>query len=154
MHNGTFRSFTLQGVKSMNVKRAIVAGVVSAILFVVLEFIVHGVMLRNIYMETASIWRPMTEMSDLMYLMTIGQAIFGFFFAIIFAAGYNVNIPASGQGFRFGILMACLFAPFAALSWYVILPIPAILAVYWFVADAVLMLILGIVAGLIYKARR
>ena len=137
----------------MNVKKAIIAGIVLAILFVFLEFLVHGVMLHDIYMQTSSVWRPEAEMMGLMCYMIIGEALFAFFFAIIFAAGYDVKKPASGQGFRFGLLMACLIAPFSALSWYVILPIPAILAVYWFVDDAIVMIVLGVVAGLIYKGR-
>lgn len=137
----------------MNVTRAIITGILLSILFIFLEFLVHGVMLNNIYMQTASVWRPDAEMMSMMYLMTIAEALFAFFYAIIFAVGFDVNKPAAGQGFRFGVLMACLFAPYSALSSYVILPIPAMLAVYWFVADVVVMIVLGIVAGLIYKAR-
>lgn len=137
----------------MNVTRAIITGILLSIMFVFLEFLIHGVMLNDIYMQTASIWRPEAEMMSMMYLMTIGEVLFAFFYAIIFAAGYDVNKPAMGQGFRFGVLMACLIAPFSAMSWYVILPIPAMLAVYWFVADVVVMIALGIAAGLLYKVR-
>jgi len=137
----------------MNVQRAVVTGIVLIILFAAIEFVVHGVMLHDMYMQTASVWRTEGQMKELMYMMLIGEAIFAFFFAVIFAVGYDTSKPASGQGFRFGLLMACLIAPFSALSWYVILPIPGILAVYWFIADFITMIVLGIVAGLIYKAR-
>ena len=137
----------------MNVSRAVVTGIVLSILFVFLEYLVHGMILRDIYVQTASLWRPESEMANLMYFMIAGEAIFAFFFAIIFAAGYNVNKPANGQGFRFGLLMACLIAPYYALCWYTILPIPSILAVYWFIANVIMMIVLGIVAGLLYKAR-
>lgn len=137
----------------MNLQRALITGIFLSIIFVFAEFLVHGVMLNDIYMQTSSIWRPETEMKQLIYLMIIAEVLFAFFYAIVFAAGYAVNKSARGQGLRFGLLMACLLAPFSALSWYVILPIPGILAVYWFIADFIVMVVLGIAAGLIYKPK-
>jgi hypothetical protein len=135
----------------MNVKRMLITGMILTVLFILMQFLVHGVMLNDIYMQTASIWRPETEMQSLIYMMFIGETIFAFFFAIIFAAGYDASKPGLGQGLRFGLLIACLLAPFSSLSWYVILPIPATLAQYWFMSDFVVMTLLGVAAGLIYK---
>lgn len=136
----------------INCKRACVTGVALAVIYVLLNFLIHGVLLKETYMQTASVWRPEAEMQSLICFMLIGEAIFAFFYSIIFAVGYDASKPGLGQGFRFGLLMGCLVAPFSALSWYTILPIPATLAVYWFCADFVGMLVLGVAAGLIYKA--
>ncbi len=137
----------------INCKSASITGIVLIFIYALINFLTHGVVLKDIYMQTASVWRPDTEMQSLICLMLIGQAIFAFFFAIIFAGGYDDKQPGLGQGLRFGLMMACLIAPFSALSWFVILPIPATLAVYWFIADFAAMLVLGTVAGLIYKAK-
>jgi hypothetical protein len=36
-------------------------------------------------------------------------------------------------------------------AWYVILPIPLVLAFYWFLATLVEFIIVGVVAGLVYR---
>lgn len=136
----------------VNCKSACITAVALIIIYVLLNVLIHGVMLKDMYMQTASIWRPETEMNSLMCYMLIGEAIFAFFFAMIFAAGYDANKGGLGQGMRFGFLMACLIAPSMALCWYTILPIPVMLAVYWFIADFVCMIVLGAAAGLIYKS--
>ena len=137
----------------VNCKSASITGVVLIVIYFLMNFLTHGVILKNIYMQNASIWRPESEIQSLMYLMLIGEAIFAFFYAMIVAAGYDNTKPGLGQGVRFGLLMACMIAPFSALVWYVILPIPGELALYWFIADFVAMMVLGVAAGLIYKAK-
>lgn len=137
----------------MNLKSTLITGVAVTVLFILLEFVVHGYMLKDMYMQTASIWRPEADMQSLVHLMLIGEVIFTSFFTIIFALGYDARKQGLAQGVRFGLLMACLIAPFSALSWYVILPIPATLAQYWFLADFSIMTLLGTAAGLIYNPR-
>lgn len=136
----------------MNVRSAVITGIVLCVVFLFLQFLIHGVMLHGIYEQTASIWRSQSEMQSMMGIMIVGEIIFAFVFGLIYAAGYDRSKSSSGQGFRFGVLMALLIAPYSALSWFVILPIPVMLAAYWFVADAVTMIILGLVAGALYKA--
>lgn len=137
----------------MNCKSVLITGAVLAVIYVLLNALIHGVLLNDIYMQNASVWRPESEMKSLFCFLLFGEGIFAFFYAMIFAAGYDASLPGLGQGLRFGLLMALLVAPFSALSWYTILPIPAALAVYWFIADFVAMLILGAAAGLLYKSK-
>jgi hypothetical protein len=135
----------------MNKGRVIITGIVLSIVYLLLEYCLHGYLLKDIYMQTASIWRPEAEMSQMCWMMMAGEIIFAFFFAIIFAVGYARGKDGTGQGFRYGVLMGFLLAPVMGLSWYVILPIPGMLAVYWTVGMFVQMIIMGIVAGLVYK---
>lgn len=136
----------------MNLKRLSITCVVLIITFFVLEMVIHGIILSGMYGQTASVWRPENEMMSLMPWMHLGQAIFAIAFGVIYAYGFDPKKkPRVWQGLRYGILMAFLIAPMSSLSWYVILPIPGILASYEFIASVVEMLTLGLVAGLIYK---
>jgi hypothetical protein len=135
----------------MNLKRRLTAGVLLGVAFIALEFFVHGFLLSGMYKETASVWRLQAEMKDLFGLMIAGQFLFGVFFGIVFAQGYEPRRGALGQGFRYGLIMGSMLAPMNSLGWYVILPIPAALAVCWLVAGFVEMVALGIVASFVYK---
>ena len=136
----------------VNAGRVVITGVLLIVAYIFLECFVHGYLLKDMYQATAALWRPEMEMQQMMWMMMVAQGIFAFMFAVIYACGYVSNKPRIGQGFRFGLLIALLVAPAMSLSWYVILPIPQILAIYWFVAGFVEMIILGLIAGVTYKA--
>lgn len=135
----------------MNLKRRLAAGVVLGIVFVALEFLVHGLLLSGIYRETAPLWRLESEMKSLFGLMIAAQFVFGVFFGIVFAQGYEPRRAPMGQGFRYGLIMGAMLAPMNSLVWYVLLPIPMMLAVCWFIAGFFEMVALGIIASFIYK---
>ena len=138
----------------MNNKRWLQASVAVAVVMFVLEFIIHGVLLQNIYHQTASVWRPEAEFQQLMWMMWLGYLIFAPFFALIYAKGYEPKKPGLGQGLRFGVYMALALAPMQSLAWYVVLPIPGALAFYWLVADAVKFIAFGLTVGIIYNTKK
>ena len=117
----------------------------------VLESLVHGVLLQNIYHQTPSVWRNETDMHGMMGLMWLGYAIFAVFFTLLYDKGYESKKPGVEQGLRFGLYVGLAFAPMQNLVWYVVLPIPGALAFYWFLAGMVECVVLGALAGLIYK---
>ena len=135
----------------MNLKRRLAAGIVLGVVFIVLEFLIHGFLLSGVYKETASVWRPGAEMKSLFGLMIVGQFLFGVFFGIVFAQGYEPRRGALGQGFRYGLIMASMLAPMNSLGWYVILPIPQSLCFLWFTAGFVEIVLLGLTASFVYK---
>ncbi len=135
----------------MNLKKIILTAAAVFVAMFVLEFVTHDLMLKEMYRQTASVWRPANQMQSHMGHMVLGYVIYSIFFSIIYAKGYETGKSGVGQGLRFGILMALLQAPFGALIWYSVLPIPAALAVSWMAAGLVLNTSLGLVAGLVYK---
>jgi hypothetical protein len=135
----------------MNFKKVCVAALAVFAAYFAMEFLVHGVWLKEIYRQTASLWRPEEEMKKLFLLMTLGQFLFAKFFTVIFSKGYETGKNGLGQGLRFGFWVGLMLAPMTSLVWYAILPIPAILAVYWLAAGFVEMVVLGLVAGAVYR---
>ena len=85
-----------------------------------------------------------------MFLSDFG-GVFGIFFGIVYAQGYEPRRGALGQGLRYGLIMASMLAPINSLGWYVILPIPQRLCFLWFVAGFSEMVILGVAASFVYK---
>ena len=135
----------------MNNKLWIYASIAVFIGFGLLEFIVNGILLQDIYQKYASVWRSESEMQSMMGLMWLGYAIFAVFFTFIYTKGYEPKKPGLEQGLRFGLYVGLAFAPLQSLIWYVVLPIPGTLAFYWFLAGMVEFTAVGALAGLIYK---
>jgi hypothetical protein len=134
----------------MNTKRWLLASVAVFVVIAVLEFVIHGMLLQGVYKQTASVWRPEAEMQRLFWIFWVGYLVFAPFFALIYAKGYEKGKPALGQGFRFGLYMGLMLSVLHSYAQYVILPIPLVIACYWFAATIVEFVAAGIAAGLVY----
>ncbi len=135
----------------MNTKRWLLASVAVFVVIAVLEFFIHGVVLLDMYRQTASVWRAETEMQRMMWIFWVGYLVFAPFFALIYAKGYEKGKPGLGQGFRCGLYMGAMLSVMHGFGWYVILPIPFVLAFYWFLAILVEFIAAGVAAGLVYR---
>src|SRR6266705_4987819 len=135
----------------MNTKRWLLASVAVFVAIGVLEFLVHGVLLSGLYKQTASVWRPEAEMRQMMWIFWAGYLVFAPFFALICVKGYEKGKPGLGQGVRCGLYVGAMLSVMQSFGWYAILPIPFVLAFYWFVAILVEFIAAGAAAGLVYR---
>lgn len=138
----------------MNNKRWLQASAAVFVAMCFLEFIIHGLLLQNVYQQTPALWRSAPEMQGMMGLMWLGYAIFALFFTLIYTKGYEPQKPGVEQGLRFGLYVGLAIAPMQNLVFYVVLPISAALAFYWFLAAMLECVLLGGLAGLIYKRNK
>lgn len=132
-----------------NKKNCLISSLVVFIVLFVTDFLIHGILLKGIYEETASIWRPESE--SLMWLMWVGYVVFAPVFVAIYKKGYDATKKGLGQGLRFGVLIGLLMSVLPTLVWYAVVPIPVSLAVYWFLGGMVQLIACGIALGLVYK---
>ncbi len=133
-------------------KQCLIASIAVFIVFFILDFVLHGILLKDIYQQTAAVWRPEAEMQSLMWLMWVGYVIFAPVFVIIYSKGYDPGKAGLGQGIKFGFLIGILISSLSSLTWYAVLPIPAILCIYWFLGGMVQMIVAGAVVGLLHKS--
>jgi hypothetical protein len=134
----------------MNTKRWLLASLAVFVVMLALEFLIHGVLLHGLYLQTASVWRPQADMQRLMWIFWVGYLVFAPFFALIYAKGYEKGKGGLGQGFRFGLYVGAMLSVLHSYAQYVILPIPLVIACYWFAATLVEFIAAGIAAGLVY----
>ena len=134
----------------MNTKRWLLASVAVVVVVGVLEFLIHGVILSDMYKQTASVWRSEAEMQKMMWVFWAGILVFASFFALIYVKGYEKGKPGLGQGFRYGLYVGAMLSVMNSFGWYVLLPIPLALAFYWLLATLVEFIVAGIAAGLVY----
>ena len=128
--------------------RTIWAVVAVFISWSILDFILHGLLLRSIYEATANLWRPMDQMNmPLMYLVTL---VFSTCFVLIY--GHMVRQKSLASGIRFGVLFGLATGISMGFGSYSMMPIPLTLAWSWFVGSWIEAIVAGAIAGAIIKA--
>lgn len=132
----------------MNYVRLVLSVVAAFVLFFVIDFAVHGILLQQMYLDTADLWRPQAEMMEYMPLSTGMQ----FGLAALVTAGYVLLSQDYGwkAGLKYGAIIGLILG-FAQASIYPYMPIPLAMAGAWFAATLFEITLIGVVVGLIYK---
>ena len=134
-------------------KRFWIAGIAASVLFFLLGFVVHGVILTNDYMNYKHLFRTEDEAMANMPLMTLAHVIMGFAFAWIYSKGVNREDSWLVQGLRFGVAAALLVTVPWYMIHYSIEPWGRRVVAKQVVLDGILMIIVAIVVAYIYKPR-
>ena len=130
------------------VKRTIWAVAAVFIAWSILDFILHGLLLRPTYEATANLWRPMNQMN--MPLMSFVTLVFTTCFVLIY--GFLVGHKSLISGIRFGALFGLATGISMGFGSYVYMPIPLTLAFGWFFGSWIEAIAAGAIAGAIIKS--
>ena len=134
--------------KHINKKSFLITATIVFVALFITDFLIHGLLLKNAYQETASLWRPEAEMKTLFHWMFLGQFISAFSFTRLFAHGYqNKGIK---EGVCFGMMMAGFFAGHNFIM-YSVAPWPLKIVGAWIVFGFIQSAILGAIAAKFYK---
>ena len=126
-------------------KRTILAIIAVFIAWSILDFIIHGLILRPTYEATANLWRPMDEMKmALMYFVTL---VFSICFVTIY--GLMVGQKTLLSGIKFGILFGLATGITMGFGSYSYMPIPLSLAWSWFFGSWIEAITAGVIVGAI-----
>lgn len=128
-------------------KRTIWAVVAVFIAWAILDFILHGLLLRPIYEATANLWRPMDQMNmPLIYFVTL---VFTVCFVLIYEL--LVERKSLASGIRFGALFGLATGISMGFGSYSYMPIPLTLAWSWFLGSWIEAIAAGAIVGAIMK---
>jgi len=114
------------------------------------SFVVHGVLLNADYTRLGALFRAPADSQRHFPLMILAHVMLSGAFAWIYARGVEPK-PWLGQGVRFGIAVAFLTTIPTYLIYFVVQPMPAETVVKQIAFDSVLMVILGVIAGWLYR---
>ena len=128
-------------------KKIFLAAIVVFVLWLVLDFIIHGLILKSAYASTASLWRPMAEMK--MGLMYVTVFIAALAFSAIY--GYLVAKKSSMAGLTYGLLYGIAVGVGMGYGSYSMMPIPYSMALTWFLGTVIEAVLGGILLGAIIK---
>lgn len=135
----------------MDKKKFIISVVSVYVVFEILNFIIHGVLLSATYMSDAlaGVFRPQAEMQSLMWVMWITDLVWAFFFVFFFTKGYeNKGIM---EGVRYGTYIGFFMNFVYAYQAYAVYPITYGLTIQWLIYGFIESIILGVFVSLIYK---
>ena len=132
----------------MNRKRLLLTIVVAFVVVFAVDFIYHGILLKGIYNETASLWRSELAMRSMMQWMLLGQALLAVMYVLIFRKGYEGKGVA--EGVRFGLYLGAFMAA-PNFGWYTVLPIPFTLALLWILGCFIQAIAVGVATSFIYR---
>jgi len=113
----------------------------------VLDFIMHGLLLRGQYAATPALWRPMGEMK-------MGVMYFAVFIsALAFAAIYHkfVRPKTTGNAILFGVWFGIGHGIAFGYGSYAVMPIPYTMALTWFLGTVVEAAVAGMIVGALVK---
>jgi hypothetical protein len=128
-------------------RKVLLPALVVTIAWAVLDFIMHGVLLRQQYMATPGLWRPMGEMK-------MGVTYFSVFIsALSFAAIYHNFVRPKGPpiALLFGIWLGLFHGISFGYGSYAVMPIPYIMAFTWFIGSIVEGAVAGMIVGAMLK---
>jgi hypothetical protein len=113
-------------------------------------YLVHGVLLRDTYLQYAGVMRPEAEANAILPV-NFGLVLVGFFaFAYAYAKGYEGGSGLQ-EGLRFGVLVAIMLCTFVSIWQYMVWPAGRGLLAAWLVDYVVEFALYGMVVGVIYK---
>ena len=131
-------------------KRIVLAVVVGFVVQLAGLFLIHSVLLRQDYVDTAAVWRPREAQIIRAWAMLLAVLIYVIGAVLVYVRGVEQK-PWIGQGIRFGILLAMVAVVYGSLSGWVILPIPHVLVVKWILSESLLSVVFGLAVAAIYK---
>lgn len=131
-------------------KKFFVAWIVIFVAWFLGSFLVHGVLLSADYTRLGALFRTPADSQHYFPLMILAHVMLAGAFAWIYARGVESR-PWLGQGIRFGIAVAFLTTVPTYLIYFVVQPMPAETVVKQIVFDGALMVILGVIAGWLYR---
>jgi hypothetical protein len=129
------------------IKRAVLAILAVFILWVLLDFVIHDMILGSAYQATAALWRPMEEMK--MWLIYFSILIYSIVFVFIYARYFAKK--GIGMGIKYGLLYGLAAGISMGYGTYAVMPIPYYMALTWFLGTVVETTLGGFLTGLIIK---
>jgi len=129
-------------------KKFWLAFVVIFIVWNVLNYLIHGVILGSAYMSEAvmKVMRP--DMMSKMWIFYVVSFIQSFFLVLIYSKWQKGK--GISEGVQFGVYSGLLMATPMAYSEYAMYPLPYSLVLQWFLYGMLHFIILGIVMALLF----
>jgi len=127
-------------------KRIIAAVIAVFVLWTVLDFVVHVVLLTGLYEATADMWRPPEEAKRV--LSSVAVLVFAFAFVYIYAQ--YIEPRSIAIGFQYGLLLGIGVGVSMGFGMYAYMPIPYEMALAWCLGRVVEFATAGLIVGWIF----
>ena len=132
-------------------KQSLISVVVLFIASMLLDFCVHGVLLKKDYDSQPTLMRTETDAQRHFPAMALAHVFLAIGVTAIYRRGREAGKGALGQGFRFGVWFAVASCVPGFLIYYAVQPMGLVLTVKQIVFGGIATVALGIIAGALNK---
>jgi len=132
----------------MNHERGFVAFLVAFVFMFFFGFVWHGILMKPLYMATASLWRAEADFNSHFPIRILGHAVVAFAFTGLYVCKVGINSPDTGFGY--GIVLGILACGINIIR-FAVEPLTTNVLLMWFAGDLVCFAIMGALVGAIYK---
>jgi hypothetical protein len=129
------------------IKRAVLAILAVFVLWTLMDFVIHDMILGTAYQATAALWRPMEEM--IMWLIYLSVLISSIVFVFIYARYFAKK--GISTGIQYGLLYGLAAGISMGYGTYAVMPIPYHMALTWFLGTVAETILGGILTAFIVK---
>jgi hypothetical protein len=135
----------------MNVRQYLLGSIAVLIFFLIIEWLLHGVILSSCYADYRHLLRPEAQRGWFAIWLVLGYLMFTFGFCFIFVKGYENKGLAEGA--RYGLYVAFAFVLSFILMGFGMFAMPVDLVLSWIIAYPIIMIMAGIIIAAIYKPK-
>ncbi len=128
-------------------KKILLATLAVFVVWEILDFIIHGVLLAPLYEQTSHLWRPMEEMKMLVMYLTV--LIAAFFFVAVY--GWLLRPKTMKNALLYGLLFGLGAGTSMGYGTYAMMDIPYWMAFGWFLGTTVEAVVAGLLLGAIIR---
>jgi hypothetical protein len=132
----------------MNAKRLLLSIVVLLVFMFGYSWVVHGVLMKDLYARTQNLWRSEEAMGSHFHWLLAGQALMAAGLAVLFALTSGTGGTAAGIRLGFWIAMINLGLNFIT---YAVQPVPLRVIACWSAADVIMFTVGGALVGALYR---
>ena len=129
-------------------KKFIICSLAIFVTWTVIDFLVHGIYLKEYYLQTADLWRPQGEAK--MFLNSVVVLISSAIFTLIYMS--LISNKSFTRALAFGLLMGVIAGISMGYGFYAFSPVPYHMAMTWFLVNLGEGLIAGVLLALIVKS--
>jgi hypothetical protein len=133
-------------------KKIVTASIVVFALFLIMDYVLHGILLGGLYAETAALWRPALDQQELLWIIASVDAAIACLFVWLYRKGWEAGKAWLGQGIRFGLAVGLIFSLPMGFSMYAMMPVPFSLGLGWFAGALVEFVVAGIAAAFVFRS--
>ena len=131
-------------------KKFLISWVVIFVVWMIGSFLVHDLLLGDVYAGLTDLMRPEAEQMALFPYMLAAHVIMSGAFVWIYNRG-SEDKPWLAQGVRYGVAIALLAPVPMYMIYYAVQPLPGNLVAHQIIADGLLLVVLGMVVAFLNK---
>ncbi|MBI2220697.1 MAG: hypothetical protein HYU53_05765 [Acidobacteria bacterium] len=136
----------------MNLSRVALAGFAAWVVFCIVGFVAHAVLMEDLYGAHSAFMRPTADANARLPL-AFAAALIGFFaFAYAYAKGYEGGTGIQ-EGLRFGVLVGVMLIAFVLVWDYMAYPLSRTFLLALVIDYIVEFAIYGTVVGMVYRRK-